>query len=561
LRQLVAQQMERLPPADQRMLAAASVAGVTFSAGAVAAAVPMDMEKAEGRFARLAQRQQFVRPAGFSIWPDGTETARYAFRHAVYQELWHEHVLPPQRPTFHRRIGQRLEAAYGARATEVAAELAVHFEEGREYHRAVQYHAQAAQTAIRRQASHEAIGHLRKALDLLQALPDTPERTEQEFGLQFSLRVQLGRLQGEAAPALEGIVARIRTLSEQVAPTPAHFWALASVYLFYLARQELPTARRLAEQHLHMAQGFADPLFAMAAQTELGIVNFFLGEFAAARTHFDHALARYDTRASLPFSVDWEHGSPCLSYTALTLWQLGYPEQAGQKSQEALGRAQGLGLPYMQAFALNLAVLLYYFRGERDAVQEQAATAMHLATTHGFAGMVEMGKIFGGWVLAHGGEKIHGIVQLQHGMRAYHATGGETFRPSYLALLAEACKEVGKIEDGLGAIDEALAVVHRTGGRYCEAQLYRLRGDLLLSLATPNPGLAEACFQQALATARGQQAKAWELQVAVSLSRLWQRQGKTAEARRVLAEIYYWFTEGFATKDLQEAKALLAELA
>src|SRR6185436_4858907 len=152
----------------------------------------------------------------------------------VYQELWHEHVLPPQRPTFHRRIGQRLEAAYGARATEVAAELAVHFEEGREYHRAVQYHAQAAKTAIRRQANHEAIGHLRKALDLLQALPDTPERTEQEFGLQFSLRVQLGRLHGEAAPALEGIVARIRTLSEQVAPTPAHFWALASVYLFYL---------------------------------------------------------------------------------------------------------------------------------------------------------------------------------------------------------------------------------------------------------------------------------------------------------------------------------------
>ncbi|HJY81019.1 MAG TPA: AAA family ATPase [Candidatus Binatia bacterium] len=571
IRQMIERQIDRLRPEEQQALEVASVAGAEFSAAAVAAGAETAVAEVEACCTGLARREQFVRAKGISEWPDGTVAARYEFLHALYREVVYERVPAGQRASLHHKIGERQVQAYGEQAREIAAALAVHFEEGRDYCRAVHYHARAAENAIQRQAGQEAILHLTTAIKLLQTQPDTVERARQEILLQFNLRVQIGRLKGEAAPELEEIVARVRDLGQRLEPTPQLFWALTGVYLFYVVREELHAAQALAKQHLHMAQRFPDPLFAMAAYSELGIVCFFLGELVSARTYLEQAVALYDPRPPHPFSVDWEHGPPCLCFSAFVLWHLGYPDQALHSSAAALVRTRELHLPYMHAFALNCTARLHQLRHESDVAYERAAHAVQLATDQGFAGLVEMGRIFVGGTLTESSKSEDAIGQIRQGMTAYRTLGGETFRSYYLALLAEACGRAGRVTEGLAAVEEALATTQRTGGRYYEAELYRLKGELSLQSGVRSPrsavtspqteAEAEAGFHKAIEIARHQQAKSLELRAVMSLSRLWQRQGKKKPAQRMLTEIYNWFTEGFDTKDLQEAKALLEKLA
>ena len=203
----------------------------------------------------------------------------------------------------------------------------------------------------------------------------------------------------------------------------------------------------------------------------------------------------------------------------------------------------------------------HQLRREQQAVQERAEAAIALSREQGFPYWLAIGTIRRGWALAAQGHEAEGVQQIQQGIAAWRATGADVNRPWFLALLAEACGKAGKAEEGLAAVAEALTVVHTRANRVCEAELYRLKGELQLMLATDNAAEAETCFRQALAVARQQQARSLELRAALSLARLWQQQGKRAEARQLLAEVYGWFTEGFGTTDLQEAKALLEELA
>jgi predicted ATPase len=212
------------------------------------------------------------------------------------------------------------------------------------------------------------------------------------------------------------------------------------------------------------------------------------------------------------------------------------------------------------AYALHNTSLLHQLRHEEQAGHERAEAVMALSREQGFPYWLALGTIRRGWALAAQGQRAEGVEQIQQGIAAWRATGADVNRPWWLALLAEACGKAGKAEEGLTALAEALTAVHATANRVCEAELYRLKGELLLQQVTPEVQQAEACFQQALAIARRQQAKSWELRAATSLSRLWQRQGKHAEAYALLAPIYGWFTEGFDTADLQDAKALLADL-
>jgi predicted ATPase len=271
---------------------------------------------------------------------------------------------------------------------------------------------------------------------------------------------------------------------------------------------------------------------------------------------------------------------------AQTLWLLGYPDQALKRSQEALTLAQGLSHPYSLAYALNFAGNLYQFRQEWQAVREQTEALLVLAREQGFPVWVAWGTILRGWALTEQGQNEEGIAQIRQGLAAWRATGSAVWWPYFLGLLAEAYKKVGQPKEGLEVLAEALATVDKTGERYWEAELYRLKGTLTLQSQTNlgqvqgksqtsqeqselsksqilNPKSqdeAEACFLKALEIARKQQAKSLELRATISLAQLWQQQGKTAEARQMLVEVYGWFTEGFDTKDLQEAKALLEEL-
>ncbi|HSF32318.1 MAG TPA: hypothetical protein VLK82_17835, partial [Candidatus Tectomicrobia bacterium] len=288
----------------------------------------------------------------------------------------------------------------------------------------------------------------------------------------------------------------------------------------------------------------------------------------SAREHLDQSFALYDLQqhranASL---YGFDTGVFCLSFIAHALWHLGYPQQALIKTQEALALAHELAHPISQAVALAYAAMLYQFRREEHAAREQAERAIALCTEHGFAYYLAWAAIIQGWILSAGGQPVEGMTQIRQGLAALRATGAALRCPYYLGQLADACGKAGQAEEGLRVLDEALVLVEKTGERWREAELYRLKGELLLLQAVAagfNPALtqeAETCFWQGLDLARRQQAKSLELRAAMSLCRLWQQQGKRDQARELLAPVYGWFTEGFDTADLQEAEALLQAL-
>jgi predicted ATPase len=249
----------------------------------------------------------------------------------------------------------------------------------------------------------------------------------------------------------------------------------------------------------------------------------------------------------------------CLSWTAWTLWILGYPDQALARNREALALAHELAHHLSLANAQAWAAAFYAFCRDAHATQEQAEAAMTLSTERGIPIRLAQGVLLRGWALVMQGQTEEGIAQLHQGMAAWRATGAEIGWPLWLALLAEVYGKAGQAGEGLAVLAEALALVHKTDERFWEAELYRLQGELLLMQAIPDEQQVETCFRQALDIAHHQQAKSLELRAAMSLSRLWQRQGKTAQARQLLAEVYAWFTEGFDTADLQEAQALLEQ--
>jgi len=471
--------------------------------------------------------------------------------------------MPPSRQQrWHLQIGARKETGYGAQAQEIAAELAVHFEQGRDADRALRYLQYAADNALRRSAHADAITHLTKALVLLTVLPETPERAQRELILQTTLGPALMATKGYAAPEVEYAYARARALCQQVGETPQMFQAVWGLWYFYLARAEFQRARELGEQLLNVAQRVQAPGLLLLAHRMLGHTLSFLGEFSAAQVHLEHGMTLYapEQHRSLVSLYGQDQGVICQSWAALTLWCLGYPDQALWRIREALTLAQELAHPFSLAYAMCFAGMLCQLRREVQAAQERATAAIVLCTEQGFAHYLARGRILRGWTMAEQGQGAEGLAQMRQGLTAYQATGAEVFRPYYLAFLAEVHGKVGQAEEGLTVLAQALAAVHKTGERLYEAELSRLKGELLLVRSAEHHEEAETCFQQALTVARHQQARSWELRAATSLARLWQHQSKRAAAYDLLAPVYGWFTEGFVTADLQEAKVLLEDL-
>jgi predicted ATPase len=317
----------------------------------------------------------------------------------------------------------------------------------------------------------------------------------------------------------------------------------------------------VGEQCLALAQHVDETALLLEAHCALGIPLFYLGELALSRFHLEQGSALYDLQQSRShaFRYGLDPGVNCL-LVAWPLWLLGYPDQALERSRKALSLAHELSHPYSLAYALQSAMRLHRFRREVQAAREQAEDLVTLSGQQGFAQWLAGGTMMCGWALTVQGQEGEGMAQMHHGLTAWRAMGIEAGLPYWLAMLAEAYGSIGQVEAGRRVLAEALALVDTTEERWWEAELHRLKGELLLALSTDNAAAAETCFHQALDIARRQQAKSLELRAAMSLSRLWQQQGKCAEAYQLLAETYGWFTEGFDTADLQEAKVLLAEL-
>jgi predicted ATPase len=330
-----------------------------------------------------------------------------------------------------------------------------------------------------------------------------------------------------------------------------------------LVRAQLQTARQLGEELLTLAQRMQDVTLLLEAHRALGTSLFYLGELALGRAHLEQAITLYDPQQhrSLAFRIGQDPGVVCGGFAAWALGVLGYPDQARQRSYDTYTLAQELAHPFSLAYALDFVARIHQLRREGQLTQQWAEALLMLAREQGFTQRLATGTILLGWALTAQGQKAEGVDQVRQGLAAFRATGAELARPYYLALLAEAYAKVGQQEDGLSLLAEALATVHKTGERLWEAELHRLKGELLLPLSAEKHAEAEACFQQALEVARHQQATSLELRAAMSLARLWQQQSRRAEARELLAPVYGWFTEGFGTADLQEAKALLEALA
>ncbi|HEV8717227.1 MAG TPA: tetratricopeptide repeat protein, partial [Candidatus Binatia bacterium] len=492
--------------------------------------------------------------------------ATYLFKHALIQDAAYQSLLKSARQQYHTKIAQVLEEKF-ADAKETQPELlAHHYTEAGLVVQAIPYWQQAGQIAAQRSGNMEAINHLTKGLDLLKTLPDTPERTQQELALQLAFGNSLMATKGYAAPEVEQTYTRALELCRYMGEPPQLFPVLVGLWRLYLTRAEHQTARELGEQCLSLAQRMHNPVRLLGAHQSLGVSFFYLGEFAQARACLKRALVLYDPQKhrSHVFRGGQDPAVACLSHLAWTLWSLGYPTQALRRGHEALALAQELSHPLSLAQARVSVLRLHQHHREGQLAQERAEALLTLSTDQGFAFTLAWGTIMRGWALAEQGQREEGIAQMRQGMAAMRATGAEALQSYFFALLAEAYGQMGWAEEGLSVLAEALVAVDKTKERGYEAELYRLKGEL--TLQSQVQGLkskveeTEASFQKAIEIARRQQAKSLELRAVMSLSRLWQQQGKKDEARQILAEIYGWFTEGFDTKDLQEAKALLDEL-
>jgi TOMM system kinase/cyclase fusion protein len=466
--------------------------------------------------------------------------ARYLFKHALVQDAAYQSLLKSKRQQYHQQIAQVLEERF-PETKEIQPELlAHHYTEAGLITQAIPFWQRAGQRAVQRSANAEAISHLTKGLEWLKTLPDTPERAQQELTLQLALGIPLMTTKGWAAQEVEQVYTRARELCRQVGETPQLFPVMWGLWVFYTVRGEHKMAHELGEQLLTIAQSAQDSALLLQAHHALGPTLFSLGELGLARAHLEEAIALYDPQQHRSHAFVYgghDPGMCCCSYASFTLWLLGYPDQSLESLRKGLTLAQKLSHPFSLAQALYYAAWLHQLRREGQATQEQAEAAIRLSTEPGFASLLGVGTFYRGWALAEAGQGEEGIAQMQQRLAAFRAMGTEMLRSYHLAMLAEACGQGGQAEEGLSALSEALMLVNKTGERWYEAELYRLKGELTLAQSSVQKE-AEECFLKAIEIACRQQAKSLELRAVMSLSRLWQQQGKKAEARHMLAEIY-----------------------
>jgi predicted ATPase/class 3 adenylate cyclase len=508
--------------------------------------------------------------------------ATYLFKHALIQDAAYQSLLRSTRQRYHQRVAQVLEARFPEICETQPELVAYHYTEASLAEQAIPHWQRAGERASERSAYVEAIGHLTTGLAALEALPDTPERTHQALALHLVLGPPLVATKGYAAPEVERVYARARVLCQHVGETPQLFPVLRGLGMFYLGRADYRTAQEFGEQLLTLAQRQQAAGLLLEAHFTLGMTLFYRGELTAARVHLEQGIALYDAQQHRTHTALYGHnpGVACLCFAAWTLSLLGYLDQALQRIRDALTLAQELSHPHSLVWAIDFGAIVHHMRREWLQTRERAEAVIALASEQGYPLWVAAGTCFRGSALLQTGQVDEAITQIRQGLSFWQGTGAALARSYFMATLAEAYGKNGQYDEGWRMLAEALEFADTHGDRFWEAELYRLRGELLLQQTTgrkqedqppPEPSMlaeaehsvrseAAACFQQALTVARRQQAKSLELRAAISLSRLWQHQGKPDDARHLLAEIYGWFTEVFDTADRREAKAVLEEL-
>ncbi len=546
---ILASRIDRQPGEHKQLLQTLAVMGKESRLGLIRHVVPTGEAQLERMLADL-QADEFIYEQ-----PVLTD-AEYVFKHALTQEVAYNSLLIERRKVLHERAGQALESLFAGQLDDHVSELARHYGSSDNASKAVEYLGRAGQQAIRRSAPTDAISSLTAAIDLLPRLPDGPERIQRELMLRLAIGPVLLTVRGFNAPDAEWSYTRVRELCTRLGDPPQLFPALWGLWFIRQLRGEFLLAHELAEQLLRQAQSANDPVLLLYAHHALGETLPHLGELLRSREHLETAISLYNRERPLDFRYGgFDAGVHCLSLAAPTLMLLGYPDQALKRMNEALALAQDLSHAFSLASAELVAGFLHSFRGDVRAAQASAERLAALSAEHGFAVFGPSPAIVRGWAMAKQGRHAEGIMQRQEGMAASRARGSSLVQPAFLFLFADACTEAGRFDDALSALTEALAL---TDENYAEA--HRLKGELLLAQDHSRTAEAQDCFELAITIARKQSAKWPELLATTSLARLLRHTGRREEARAMLAEIYGWFTEGFDTADLKDAKALLAEL-
>jgi len=493
--------------------------------------------------------------------------ANYSFRHALIGDAAYQSLLRSKRQNYHRRIAEHLADRSPDQPNSQPQLLAHHYTEAGLIELAIPQWQLAGQMAIQRSANSEAINHLAKGLTLLNSLPASIERFHQELTFQLSLGAPLIATKGFASADVGTAYARARELCQQAGDVPQLCPVLYGLWTFYTARADHVVARELAEQCLRAAQKADDSASLLQAHQIYGVGLIAIGDFSQALKHLDAAIAIYDPSEHEALAYTYGH-HPAISWinSAWALWFLGYPDQARKKYREGLAIAQKVNHPYTSVFLSAWAAWLFCFCGDSQTAKDLASATIEASTKHGFAFYRTWGMIMLGWAMTQQNQLTDGIIRMRDGLDEYRAMGALTIVPGFLSLLASAYSNAKRVDEGLGALTEAQALVSQGGERYWQAELYRVKGEIILKalgahdLQATDQDEAEGCFRRAIAIAQEQKSKSLELRATTSLCCLWKLQSKRHEIRRALEKILPSFSEGFDTLDLQNAKVMFAAL-
>lgn len=534
---------------------------------------------------------------------------RYTFRHPLLRETAYQSLLKSRRQQYHQQIAEVLESADGFQPELVA----YHYTEAGLPEKAVDYWHSAAHRALERSANVEGIRHIMQGLAALETLStniNTPElqtdarhhddrarvmsaeaAEQRELELQTTLGTALIATKGYASPEVEVAYTRARELLETLEKSAEasladgsdvlldrikalRFPVLFGLWLSHLVRGRLLSARELGEACVAIAKQAENQAFEVEAHRALGATLYYLSEFNSALAHLEAGIERYQPQhhpvpAFLHYAA--EPGMTLLAYSAPLLWCIGYPSQAEERIHQAVSIGKDTNHPFSEAVSLHFRTVLYQYRGEAEEVNTSATQMLQICQAHGFSAWEAAATVLKGWAFAAQNSPEEGIAMIREGINAWKESRGELLMPLFLALLGQAHQRAGQYNLALQTLDTALHVIERTGERTYAAELARQKGELCLMLAeetetggNENPqstvAQAESYFQEALAIARQQNAKSWELRAALSLSELWRTQNRGEDAYNLLQPIYAWFSEGLDTDDLVRAKNLLNEL-
>lgn len=556
---MIAMELDRLDVLERSVLEAASVAGMEFSTAAVAAALEEDPIRVEELCGRLARRGQFLQLKGHTQWPDGTVALRCGFIHGLYQEIAYEGIGVARQARWHQRIGERVEAAHGNRAGAIATELAVHFERGRDYHRAVRYLRAAGENALLRSAYREAIAHLTRALALLRDLPQTREALIDAVETRIALSPALIALKGAGSAEVEDSYLRARDLVDRLRDESRRFAVLWGLWFVDYSRGHYAAARAAGQRLLDAAARRDDAEQLLEAHHTLWPTLSAMGQPAAALIHIEWGLALFERErhASRPFLYGGHDPDVCCRYyLALTRWLLGYPDGALGALHDVLRLVEERPHPLTTVNALWFNAWVHYQRGDGDTAAAIAADVIAMSAQHGLTGWPDAAL-----PLTHGGAgrrlDTPTLAELQRRLVSAW-TGGAVWRQVFcLCALAEIHAKAGRVEEALGALGSIPPEAREV---FYAPEIHRIEGELLLRRAPTPTDEAERHFRTAIDLARARAEKSFELRAATSLARVWRRGNRHEDARRLLAGVYGWFTEGFATADLRDARNLLDEL-